>query len=423
MTIKANFGSVDISPIEECVMGCGDYKEPTLEHRDNLEANFVIISSNQKKTILISFDLLYIGARLRSEIANSLSEFFSEDQIFLAASHTHYAPMVDDSKRKMGEVNLSYLQRIVSEIQTAVTRSIADEPKEIKIKHHEYPLSQAVNRRRRRFLGVKNNRFHFNKYVMLPNFKFTDFPMAHLIIFEGNEIPLAVFWQFSCHPTSLPSGSSHSAHYIGEVRKKLRHEIKADIPLVFFQGFSGDLRPPAINANPKTLMKLLEKWIVGCRFRLFTEQEYEIWCESVSNDFLVNFRRLMKKKVIESIHSPSVLNFCRLTWPLDDFFTPDTLPGRSFSIHKIELNDLIILGTSAELVSKWESHFIELGGSKTTIGVSCIDDTFGYLPDQETMLQGGYEAGEYCDSFGLPPLSPESPSLFVDKLKIVFQGD
>jgi len=131
----------------------------------------------------------------------------------------------------------------------------------------------------------------------------------------------------------------------------------------------------------------------------------------------------MNKELNESIDIPSELKFCRLTWPLDDFFTPGSLPGRSFSIHKIELNDLVILGASAELLSKWESHYIDLGGSKSIIGVSCIDDTFGYLPDQETILQGGYEAGEYCDSFGLPRLSPQSPSIFVDKLKSVYKSD
>lgn len=421
--MKVNFGSVDISPIEECVMGCGDYREPTNDCRDKLEANYVIFYNQVDKVILISFDLLYIGAQFRDEICNSLSDFFSEDQIFLAASHTHYAPMVDESKKTMGEVNQNYSQRIISQIVLSVRKSLTEDPTEVEIKHQEYCLSQAVNRRRRRLIGAKNNRIHFNKYVMLPNFQINNFPKAHQILLEANGIPLAVLWQFSCHPTSLPSGRAHSAHFVGEIRKQLRREINRDIPLIFFQGFSGDLRPPAINSQPRTPLKLLEKWIVGTRFRLFTEEEYEIWCESISKDFLLNFRNLRKKVKVEGNGDSSELTYSRFTWPLDHFFTPGSVTSRIFSIHKIVLNNLVILGASAELISKWETRFVDLEGANTIIGVSCIDDTFGYLPDRETIFEGGYEAGEYCDSFGLPQLSTKCEDIFVEKLKLVIEND
>ena len=420
MAIMAIAGTVNISPIEECVMGCGDFQEPTKVCRDTLEANFVILTESDKKVLIISLDLLYVGERLRREITKSLSSIFANDEVFLAASHTHYAPMVDDSKNMMGAVNDTYLDRIVGELHAAIIKALTNNPIEIEIKHGEYSLSQVVSRRRRRLLGVKNKGFHFNKVVMLPNPSMREFPKAHIIVLEREGTPLAVFWQFSCHPTSLPSGTGHSAHYIGEVRKKLRREIQLDVPFIFFQGLSGDLRPPAFDSNPSRPKKILEKWIVGSRFRLFTENEYEIWCDSIYRDFFLNFMKLSKIQTSKIENRVESLKLSRQTWPLDDFFQPKSIPDRIFSIQKIEIDQIVMIGASAELISNWDHQITAMDASKEIITISCIDDAFGYLPDYKTMNEGGYEAGEYCELFHLPPLSINTEKIFLEKLRSFF---
>ena len=133
MTLKAKIGTIEISPFEKCVMGCGDYKEPTNKCRDELEANFVILSEGSTKVLIITFDLLYIGDQLRKGIINSLSDLFCENEIFIAASHTHYGPMVDDSKKKMGNVNFDYLTRIILELESSVRAAAGNEWKKVEV--------------------------------------------------------------------------------------------------------------------------------------------------------------------------------------------------------------------------------------------------------------------------------------------------
>lgn len=415
--INARVGTVDISPIELCVMGCGDYKLPSRECRDALEANYILLENGESKTVLISLDLLYVGPQLRAELVNRMSKQFGPDEIFLAASHTHYAPMVDETKEMMGEVNQQYVERIAGLISTEIQESLEKEPQEILLRHGDYEFSNVVSRRRRRFLGMKNGKFHLNKFVMLPNFSVKSFPKSHVILILSDNEVIAVLWQFSCHPTSLPIGNAHSAHYVDAVRTRLRKDFGREIPLIFLQGFSGDLRPPAYNLNPKTILGQIEKIVLGPRFRSFTENEYDFWSESVCSDFMFQVEKLLSIGTSRTEPLARKILTKRLTWPLGDFFEDRDLSPRVFSLHKFEFDGVIILGASAELISNWSSHFSALGGNKPVIGVSCIDDTYGYLPDRETLLEGGYEGGDFCKPFGLPPLSPNLEYLFLERLR------
>jgi hypothetical protein len=421
LSIQAQVGTIDISPIEPCEMGCGDYQKPTNVCRDRLEANFSILHSNESRILLVSVDFLYVGPLLRSDLINLLADEFAENEIFIAASHTHYGPMVDDTKPNMGAVNMQYVNRIAHVIEEGIRKTLKEDRHPIETRHMAYEMSHVINRRRRRKLGAKNKRISFNKVVMLPNFKVNTFPKAHIITLMSEEKIIAVLWQYSCHPTSLPFGVGHSAHFIGEVRRRLRAELGREVPLIYLQGFSGDLRPPAYISKPTSFKEVLEKLIFGPRFRLFKEQEYRDWCSSISEDFLVQFYKLTTstKKVSMNGHEKIVAS--RATWPLDEFFEENLSLKREFSIHKIELGNLILLGVSAELISSWEEKFLSIGIDKTLVGVSCIDDTFGYLPDSKSIEEGGYEAGEYCKSFGLPKISNDIEKKFLERITGMLQ--
>ena len=67
-----------------------------------------------------------------------------------------------------------------------------------------------------------------------------------------------MLWNFACHPVMYHSPMNVSAHFPGDVRKELR-EILSDIPVVFLQGFSGDIRPNNVAGGNTFKGKLLSQ--------------------------------------------------------------------------------------------------------------------------------------------------------------------
>src|SRR5664279_2436687 len=98
--------SVDISPRADVQLGGYVGRDGLSTGSDTpLEGNIVaIVGSNNRPVVLVSVDLLYPGRALRGYLEAALPNL-SPDQLFLAASHTHQAPMTDDTKPMLGKTN------------------------------------------------------------------------------------------------------------------------------------------------------------------------------------------------------------------------------------------------------------------------------------------------------------------------------
>jgi hypothetical protein len=379
-------GKVSINPPFPTVMGCGDFKGETIECRDELEANFLIGSGLTSKFILISLDLLYVGAELRLRIEESLKENFRPDQIFLCASHTHYAPMTDTAKSTFGITNEDYLDYLVRKILESIRLTQNELAYEVEVNHSRYQSKLVSNRRTKKFFGLGDHKLVFNKVVMQPNLKTRKSPDSDILVYRSKGQEVAVFWQYSCHPTSLPEGKSHSSHYIGEVRKKFRESIGTEIPFLFGQGFSGDLRPPADSTKYRKLKSRIRHLLIGSWFRLFSESEYFDWHTMIYREFSKAYDE--SSPLFKKIAMPPNVKVISNSIPISHFAIPTREYNQVVTLRKIDFGGVVLLGISAELVQDYQLHLQTLDLNIPIIGISCIDDVFGYAPTQAMMLEG-----------------------------------
>jgi hypothetical protein len=80
---------------------------------------------------------------------------------------------------------------------------------------------------------------------------------------------------------------------------------------------------------------------------------------------------------------------------------------RKLSIQIIKINDFTILGFSGELLSGFSKLF-DIQNKRNILLATCIDDTFGYLPDLESVHKRGYEVDGFWKYFDITELKNES---------------
>ena len=95
---------LSIAPEVDTFLGCGPAETVPGDPRAALEANLLLLKSGGSQILIISLDALYPGARLRSDIIEGLKGIVNDESLFLSSSHTHNAPMLDESKPFLGSV-------------------------------------------------------------------------------------------------------------------------------------------------------------------------------------------------------------------------------------------------------------------------------------------------------------------------------
>src|SRR5262249_241470 len=143
-----------------------------------------------------------------------------------------------------------------------------------------------------------------------------------------------------------------SSDYPGGVRHALRRHVGRELPVVFLQGFCGDLRPPATGrwrrsgSLPRRLLLLASSVVNGPGFTAFMPDEYQRWRNGIiasggrGTDAAAQAPPLRAKLLLR-----------RSTFALSKF----GLSGETSSVtcHWFDLGDgLRIVGISAEVC--WE---------------------------------------------------------------------
>lgn len=400
--LKIAGGSVTINPAEPVVMGCGETHEPVAEVHDDIECNVLVMLDGATKAVVIGVDALYPGPALRRYLEQRFAEVLSPDQIFLAASHTHSAPQLDSTKPALGGADRSHLDRVCASIGDLVERLLQQPGEEVRVAVCRYPSSVMVNRRRKRIVGGAEGRIRLNSVVAAPNPQATGKQYGHLVSFVGASGPVGFIWQLPCHPVSLPPGWANSAHFPGVGRQYLRGS-SPQMPVVFVQGFSGDLRPPSV-AQPRGVKGIARRLLLGEWFSSFSESDYGRWTSDVVAELAGAVGRTDDSQVLDEPMSAR-----RVSMLLDNYHEGEC-GGRALTVHRLSVGGVALLGVSAEPVSGYADALIAEQG-RTVIPVGCIDDVSGYAPTARVLREGGYEGAGFAPHFGLGQPSPEFEKL------------
>ena len=99
-------------PLKKVTLGCNGFNQIPFESIDSdIEINAIRLMQNNTNILIISVDTLFITNKIKAFVIDYLKDKLpiKEDQIFIAASHTHYAPFLDASKPNLGTVDDEYM--------------------------------------------------------------------------------------------------------------------------------------------------------------------------------------------------------------------------------------------------------------------------------------------------------------------------
>ena len=396
---KASAASADITPRNSPELGAGNNTGQSLAVDDPLELNLVAIwFGNSDPLVLASYDLLYVGEPLVEALVSSLPGIPREN-IFIGASHTHAAPMTDPSKPRLGKVDPDYLEFAVDQTKNAVAALLEEEGAPVVLRAAAGSANHSVNRRRfKRFrFSPHRNVPKLNVLELAPNPSGPrDETVTVLEITALSGEPLAVIWNYACHPVAYPRPDAVSAHFPGVVRRLLRERSSAGLPVLYFQGFSGNTRPNA-TARKRGLRQHLKRLLQGPVFQDFSWESYNDWTRSLASAVLgvasevgpLEVHEVAARRVVR----PSGL-FVQGQTPQVAFQRFSLGPGLTF------------IGVSAEMVADYALLLRARQGDGLLFCVGCLDTPFGYAPTQRMLEEGGYESEQFLPHFSLSEISP-----------------
>ena len=394
--------SVEITPQTLLSTACGGTgNTPSIAVATPLEANVLGFRDNQQTLIVVSVDWFFASPSLRSRILRRCAGFLDDAGLFIVASHTHASPNPDATKIGFSKVDFEYVAWAEDIIANCVEKALCfGEWRCVQLRYSATPCDCAIHRRRQIWSRAG---FGFRRLVSLfPN---PDGPrdreLRLLRVDDQEGGVLAIIWGVSCHPTEWPQSRELSSDYPGGVRQALRARIGAAIPIIFLQGFCGDLRPPSIGRWPKqgtwhrNLLKFASSLLNGPIFVGFTQLEYQLWMNNIAACALKAFGdaadepRLHTKLLVQ--RNSIDLSSLGLSGEIS-----------RLTLHSFEFDEkLRIVGISAEVCWEYAKLIRRALPGKTIWPVGYIDTVFGYLPTDAMLPESGYEVDGFKKAFGI----------------------
>jgi len=206
--------------------------------------------------------------------------------------------------------------------------------------------------------------------------------------------PLAIVWNYACHASDFFDSLRISAAFPGQVRKRLRSELGA-IPVLFLQGFSGDVRPPFTGLSPD-IRSLAKRVLRGPQFKNApSRQEWESWSGSLADCVEVIARcsaapLLIRQPMTRRIEVP------------EEAYVVDGDGSKCLCWHLVDCGGFRIAGINAEPVVRYRRLLQNTLDGPPLLTAGCLDQTHCYLPVDEMLGQRGYEVEGFRRIFGFP---------------------
>jgi hypothetical protein len=360
---------------------------------DPLEINAAGFSDGSRAVVLIAIDALVAGPVLAAAAERAARTTFGEGAVALvAASHTHFAPATDPTKPALGACSPAYVEQACAALELIVG--------ELRPMHSGVTLglgSRAVpgnvHRRRRWILPTLLwwVQRRADLVAIAPNPKGPCDPQVRVAVLRRPDgAPLAVVWNYACHPVFYPRDTAATAEFAGYVRRAVRmHFGDEDLPVIFLQGFAGDVCPD-VRPEP-SLRTMAETLALGPRWGRFTQRTWDEWADGIAHGVVA---------AIEDARSRALdgaLGIARRAIPLSEVVEGD-LPQKVLQVDRLAIgNDWRLVALSAEPSTAYAGLLCPDGAWP----VSCVGDVFGYLPTEAQRRMGGYEVSGYFSALGI----------------------
>ena len=343
---------------------------------ERLEANVLVLEDPGGPILVVAVDALY-GGQFRRLLAAQLR--VPEDRVLVLGSHTHFAPGVDSGLPLLGPTSTTFLEWAADRIASAIRARDDAEP--VESRYGQVVVDGLFVNRRRPTFGVGIPVPSRGKVTLAPHQRGHVDDMARSVTLSVGDRPLAVLWGVSCHPVCSPDPRQISSCYVGAVRDRIRGSWSAPgLPVLFVQGFSGDVRPASVSRRPPRGARNLAEYILagGRRFAPQSNDEYRAWCSSLS-------ARVLESLSQAGMGTPqsAMFGITRVTHHPPGW-------GRAIEGTRVELShDISIFAVNAEVMSERVTSLRSIAASVLPAG--CADEVIGYWPTNRMLREGGYE--------------------------------
>ncbi len=360
-----------------------------------LEANIVAFGLGEGAVVLVSVDTLFLGRELTESILKACATRFNvpPERVLALASHTHFAPMMDESKPNLGRAERSEVVRVAYRIKTAIEEARSDSVAVARVGRGS--SDRAVNRRRRwrwptlvRLLGKVSGEIYIDDNPLGPR----DAQIRTCVWISATGAPLAAFWSFACHPVAFPEPDTASADYIGVVRETLRKRLGAQVPVIFAPGCMGDVRPRSPSSQ-SSFRRAIGLAIFGQSALAFDRTSWDVWSQGLADE-VIAIDGAGSTAPIDPGEQPARMVRVPISTIFDGSTSTPELHGKA--VHVPGVGRVVAL--SCEPVTEI-ARLVASGDDDLVLGYE--GDVFGYLPTDAMVAEGGYEAEGFMRHFGL----------------------
>lgn len=392
----AAVGSVDLTPAHAVPLAGYFGRTAVFDSVESpIEANAVWLTCGEVGVLFVAIDALYCGpALLRAIRECAAAHGLTDDGVVVTASHTHFAPATDTSLPTLGQVDPEWLRWCMDRVTEMLGVLLRSPPRAVRLQATEVPIPLNVNRRRSwRWPTITRDGLRMGPQVVMapaPAEPRDESAWLLRLVDDGGQV-LAWLWNYACHPTATPRKLGVDAEYPGAVRDRLRRLAGRSVPVVFWQGFAGDVRPWLIGR--RTWRHRLSEVRRGPDFGFITETMAHDWRTRLADGVEAAAAAGPWTDVAPILSSGAA----RL--PLDRLLELDPPQSdREFAVQYIALgrhHDLLFV--NAEVCAPWR-RLARPG--RRLVGCGYAGTCFGYLPTEEQVEQGGYEADGFLRPFG-----------------------
>ena len=394
---------LNITPNESCRLTGMSDEQISIGIYNTLELNVVMFKDELDKIIIFSIDTLFISKELSNFVKEEIKKYntgLSENNIILIASHTHYAPSLEEKRYALGRKDEAYFTYLKDKLSIFLFNFLSDEQfhELVQVELNILKSSKLTSNRRRKVRVFKDL---FKLVVsMEPNLNgFKNEEIKVIKFYKNSElIPNLVFWSLPCHLTNLHVNNLISSEFPGLIREDIRNKMSnAKLNVLYFPGFAGDVRayPPVRSFMKRKLRDVLKLSYPVNYYRFINEREYLSWYEKLNYQFWKTWnsnsvKKFVNEKVIE-------VKTCKLQIKelgIKSEYVEEII------FRKIMIGNLFSLLTiSAEPVSIFNKIIENINQDDFNICTGYADEVFGYLPSNKYIEEGGYEAEGYFSNF------------------------
>jgi neutral ceramidase len=394
--------SIDITPSHLVPTAChGTANEPSQRIAIPFEANILALREGGRVFVIASLDWFFISPNLRDRVLAKCSGRLVEADLLVVASHAHTSPATDRTKVGFSAVEEQYVAGVEKAVAQCID-SLIQSGKWVnaRLRFAAVACDCSIHRRRRvwTWKGVRLGR----ATALRPNPSGPRDRELRALRIEGQDGSIiAVMWGVSCHPVEWPRQRELSPDYPGGVRQELRILLGEKVPVLFLQGFAGDLRPPAIGRWPKRgkwrhrVRMFLLSIAQGPIFVGFSPKQYRVW--------MMHIAECAKMALNAAAVSPPVqaeLAIKRASVPLSALGLSGDVS--TLVVHQWDIHDrLKVVCMSAEVCWEYAGMLNHQFPGKTIWPVGYAGSVFGYLPTESMLGEGGYEVSGFKRAFGI----------------------